>query len=241
MTRTRRETTCNTDHNLGGRRKLHFSGGYSPEGETGNTHSFTQRTPHRATCYRREKSHPLVLRIQCKRAKKRCSRWWRTKPDNRRPRLWREGPSSSPNEAANAMAKEATRREGRPTSAADDAEFALWSRKTENCILSVHTEFGDLMTMAAEGPNAINLTTTRADPEHARRRDDGRTECAGLRGVGGISFFEAFWSGRQDLPSMLASFRAKMTVSLPCCSQVRVSTTSSRGVVTCSIGQNSSK
>ena len=46
----------------------------------------------------------------------------------------------------------------------NEAEVAMWSRKTENYILNVHTESGDLMRVAAEEPNTINLTRMKADP-----------------------------------------------------------------------------
>ena len=46
----------------------------------------------------------------------------------------------------------------------DEAEFVMWSRKTENYILRLHTESGDLMRMVAEEPNSINLTIMKADP-----------------------------------------------------------------------------
>ena len=46
----------------------------------------------------------------------------------------------------------------------------MWSRKTENCVLSVHTESAHLMRMAAEEPNTTNLTTVQADPSTP---DDG--------------------------------------------------------------------
>ena len=53
---------------------------------------------------------------------------------------------------------------GKPHFRGGEAEFAVWNRKTGNYILSVRTESGDLMRMAAEEPHAINLTTMRAEP-----------------------------------------------------------------------------
>ena len=47
----------------------------------------------------------------------------------------------------------------------------MWSRKTRDHILTVHTESGDLMRMAAEEPNTMNLATMKAD----RGTPDGET------------------------------------------------------------------
>ena len=39
----------------------------------------------------------------------------------------------------------------------------MWSSKTENCIVGVHTESADLLRMAAEESSTINMTTMQAD------------------------------------------------------------------------------
>ena len=98
-----------------------------------------------------------------------------------------------PSEVANAVAKAATRSEGRqftdprrlvkpPRRRSDEPEFDIWSRKTENCILSVHTESVCLTRVAAEPDQ---LQNNEAPSEHDRQRGDERNPRSGLRGVHG--------------------------------------------------------
>lgn len=45
----------------------------------------------------------------------------------------------------------------------DEAEFAMWSRKTENYILSVYSEAVDVLRYAAEHPSPIDLDVMKGD------------------------------------------------------------------------------
>ena len=47
----------------------------------------------------------------------------------------------------------------------DEPVFAVWIRKTEMHIMSVHLESGELLRRAAEDPNAIDLNVLKEDPK----------------------------------------------------------------------------